>query len=714
MTRTYVALAVAAVLALLLCMGGAIWVWRGSTEFLSESQYQEAMNDLASTEALVTGRLEHFSSLAHALVSSSQFARPNDDALDDVRLRAVGAARAMLLASRDEIDDWLEDELGPPVPIVSKQPGALSLWQLYRGLPLRSASGTLLAASRRALAASIIASNPDVLSIGEIDASGRVVFIVPFSAQTELARFRLGGSSDHYIAMLDPDGPRLAGHSLVSRSYGQTTTFTRPVQRVTGLSYLLLTIRPKQSFDNGPIRPFTLFDSAGGVALYLGDSPLELAETQVVLERALSFGNQRFNLAIHRGPEISQEPVLVRLGALSALIGCSFVGFLLVSRRLLRWIESYQIRLEGTQANVSREAKDLAHDFRKSIVALRALTSTSSDLSLDQLKRLTGVVNDLTGYTDHLASHFAPTAVDLSLLPGEPPINREPVVTYLRGVLETVAQQQATFLGAPIPVVFDRVEPDEVFVAVSVVDLTRIVTNLLHNAIESCHQAGTRAVRITVLWTPTLAIVQVSDDGEGIPATLHERIFDPDFSTRGDGRGKGLPSSVGIARHWSGELRLVRSAPLEGSVMELELPRVAMPSWFCNSVTLASGGVLVIVDDDEEVFEYWEKTITARLEGIELPADAAPTLCTVSGPTAFRTRPDLVAAGTVFLVDQRFKDDVTNGLDLIEEYHLNDRAILVTNHFDEAEVVTRASRLQVRILPKTYMLNARFRIEIGN
>jgi hypothetical protein len=121
-----------------------------------------------------------------------------------------------------------------------------------------------------------------------------------------------------------------------------------------------------------------------------------------------------------------------------------------------------------------------------------------------------------------------------------------------------------------------------------------------------------------------------------------------------------------------------------------------------------------IVDDEGDVFDYWNKTIAGRLEGIALPQDRRPRLIGISGPAELRpNRDNALKEGTLFLVDYKFKDELTTGIELIEELGLEEKAILVTNHIEQPDVMAAVARLKIRMLPKTYMLNAKFPLDIG-
>ena len=65
-----------------------------------------------------------------------------------------------------------------------------------------------------------------------------------------------------------------------------------------------------------------------------------------------------------------------------------------------------------------------------------------------------------------------------------------------------------------------------------------IVSNLLVNALEAVSEGGT--VRIQITAREGFVILDIADDGPGIPADLRERIFEPFFTTKPRGTGLGL------------------------------------------------------------------------------------------------------------------------------------------------------------------------------
>jgi signal transduction histidine kinase len=78
-------------------------------------------------------------------------------------------------------------------------------------------------------------------------------------------------------------------------------------------------------------------------------------------------------------------------------------------------------------------------------------------------------------------------------------------------------------------------------------------------------------------------MIAVTDDGEGMPPEVLERVFEPFFTTKpvGQGTGLGLYVSYEIVRAHGGEIR-VESAPGSGTTFAFTLPisggRSAPPS----------------------------------------------------------------------------------------------------------------------------------------
>ncbi len=119
--------------------------------------------------------------------------------------------------------------------------------------------------------------------------------------------------------------------------------------------------------------------------------------------------------------------------------------------------------------------------------------------------------------------------------------------------------------------------------------LETAVMNLAVNARDAVRAAGSggtvriRTARVTNVEAANLgykglpmgdmALIEVSDDGPGIPAEVVGKIFDPFFTTKpvGEGTGLGLATVYGIVKQSDGWIH-VESEPGQGAVFRIFLP----------------------------------------------------------------------------------------------------------------------------------------------
>lgn len=101
-------------------------------------------------------------------------------------------------------------------------------------------------------------------------------------------------------------------------------------------------------------------------------------------------------------------------------------------------------------------------------------------------------------------------------------------------------------------------------------EVMQILQILLENAAR--HAPG-RAVDVRVLRTPEQLVLEVADEGAGVPAQLAPYVFEPAVrSPESPGEGIGLPLARRLARGMGGDLRLETPQPGCGATFTLLLP----------------------------------------------------------------------------------------------------------------------------------------------
>lgn len=105
--------------------------------------------------------------------------------------------------------------------------------------------------------------------------------------------------------------------------------------------------------------------------------------------------------------------------------------------------------------------------------------------------------------------------------------------------------------------------------------LQQVLINLLGNArqaMEENNQEGVLKLR-TRKAGDRRVLLEVQDNGPGIPKAIQARIFDPFFTTKpaGVGTGLGLAIVLGVVREHGGQVR-VQSSPQGGALFQIEIP----------------------------------------------------------------------------------------------------------------------------------------------
>lgn len=104
--------------------------------------------------------------------------------------------------------------------------------------------------------------------------------------------------------------------------------------------------------------------------------------------------------------------------------------------------------------------------------------------------------------------------------------------------------------------------------------IEQVLVNLLLNACQALPDAG-RAIRLTTREQGDEVLLEVADEGVGIPPEHLSRLTEPFFTTKRESGGTGLGLSVSerIVREHGGTLTF-RSAPGAGTIATLALPRL--------------------------------------------------------------------------------------------------------------------------------------------
>jgi signal transduction histidine kinase len=248
---------------------------------------------------------------------------------------------------------------------------------------------------------------------------------------------------------------------------------------------------------------------------------------------------------------------------------------LLVGRRMLR---AAFLPLQQQVDALQRFTADASHELRHPLTALRTLLAAvpaelrqNTGLAWPELDRLSRRMGELLEDLLTLA-RLQQSGDGSEARPRD--WQRFDLLELLEDLIRCYAPQAEaraiTLLLSPAP------EEHSVLVEGDSVELLRLFTNLLLNAIRHSPEAGSVSLEVTAA---SLRVqVAVCDQGPGIPMAQREQVFDRFWSgvDRGGHSGLGLAIGRAIARRNGGELRLGESRPGR-CVLLVELPAATDP-----------------------------------------------------------------------------------------------------------------------------------------
>jgi signal transduction histidine kinase len=318
--------------------------------------------------------------------------------------------------------------------------------------------------------------------------------------------------------------------------------------------------------------------ACGAVAWFLG-ARLVGQPVGALVAKARRIGSGDFSgpLVIERGDELSQ--LAIEMNSMAGALDAAARRVAGESDARLRALE--QLRHADRLTTVGKLASGLAHELgtplnvvagRAKMIATGEIESTeesaeSARIIVEQVERMTRIVRQLLDFARRRPVEKCGT--DLGSL-----------VRQTTSLLEPLAAKRGVALRCEEPA-------GPVRATVDASQIQQALTNLVVNAVHA--SAREHSVGITVstrdeapegLLGPRLggpwALIEVRDQGVGIPAEQLRAVFDPFFTTKAVGEGTGLGLSVahGIAEEHGGWID-VESEPQQGSRFRIWLPQGA-------------------------------------------------------------------------------------------------------------------------------------------
>ncbi len=212
--------------------------------------------------------------------------------------------------------------------------------------------------------------------------------------------------------------------------------------------------------------------------------------------------------------------------------------------------QSAQALAKSEREGAWREmARQVAHEIKNPLTPMKlSIQYLQKAINSNQtnVKELTSnVANTLVEQIDHLSKIAADFARFANIG------NRHVELFDLHQIIESLRDLYSA--NTKITLTWSRL-PQEIMVRADKTHMNRLFTNLLTNAIDACAEGTRCKIEIEEELKGQQVLICIKDNGEGIKAEMHAKMFTPNFTTKTSGTGLGLAMSKSIIEQSGGTI----------------------------------------------------------------------------------------------------------------------------------------------------------------
>jgi two-component system sensor histidine kinase HydH len=232
---------------------------------------------------------------------------------------------------------------------------------------------------------------------------------------------------------------------------------------------------------------------------------------------------------------------------------CSGAVMILRDLRKIKQLEEKVVRSEKLAA-VGQLAAGLAHEIRNPLSSIRgfaqflrhALKSSPTeqeyaDIMIKEIDRINRVVTDLLSFASPKTAEREAT-------------NADELAEHIIRLVEAEALTKQVRVSS-------HVAPNLKEVSIDAYQMTQALLNLVLNSLKFVDKEGNIDIRFFGDEALSQMVIEVEDDGPGIPPENLAKIFDPFFTTRETGTGLGLAIVLKIAENHQGDIDVESPPP---------------------------------------------------------------------------------------------------------------------------------------------------------
>ncbi len=209
-------------------------------------------------------------------------------------------------------------------------------------------------------------------------------------------------------------------------------------------------------------------------------------------------------------------------------------------------------------------AKQVAHEIKNPLTPMKLSMQHLREAYHDQVKDFSAILQQVSATILDQIETLSRIASEFSHFARMPERNLQ--VCNVHAILEETKQ---LFQQVPGVTFVMRIDAAESVVRADHEELRRAFINIIRNALQAMNDSGT--VIIQTHNDSDHLLIDIIDDGPGIPKEIQARLFEPAFSTKTEGTGLGLAIVRQTVKDLNGEISLVSEIG-KGTTVTMILP----------------------------------------------------------------------------------------------------------------------------------------------
>ena len=231
--------------------------------------------------------------------------------------------------------------------------------------------------------------------------------------------------------------------------------------------------------------------------------------------------------------------------------------------------KSAQLLAQSERESAWRKmARQIAHEIKNPLTPMRLSIQQLQRLSKDDPKHFESIFAKTSTSLIEQIDSLSDIASSFSDFAKTPQSNIDPMEINERLEMILGAFQNMS------NIVIELIKYDTpLYILADKNQFTQLINNLLKNAIQAIPKGEKGLIKIKVSYQTDKAIIEINDNGKGIPAEIKEKLFEPNFTTKTSGMGLGLAISKNIVSGMHGRIYFT-SIPHNNTTFTIELPTI--------------------------------------------------------------------------------------------------------------------------------------------